>query len=142
MKYRGYPGRDKVTLFVVDACLIAVAAVAGWYLPTGQMDHGSHQVLELLVDPQVPGLVAGNLGVPVGAAAAGPVLARVAVPEAAVHEHCDSRPAEGEVGSPRDSRSVTPPAPHPHRPQRSPQLHLGTGVPALHPGHHPAPHLW
>ena len=49
MKYRGYPGRDKVTLFVVDACLIAVAAVAGWYLPTGQMDHGSHQVLELLV---------------------------------------------------------------------------------------------
>src|SRR2546430_17442825 len=48
MKYRGYPGRDKVTLFVVDACLIAVAAVAGWYLPTGQMDHGSHQVLELL----------------------------------------------------------------------------------------------
>jgi len=49
MKNWGHPGRDKVTLFVVDACLITLAAVAGWYLPAGQMSHAGHKVLELLV---------------------------------------------------------------------------------------------
>lgn len=49
MKSWGHSGRDKLTLFVGDAALIALVAVAGWYLPAGEMSHASHKVLELLV---------------------------------------------------------------------------------------------
>lgn len=49
MKHWGHPARDKVTLFLVDAALIALAAVAGWYIPTAATSHGSHKVLFLLV---------------------------------------------------------------------------------------------
>lgn len=49
MNYWGHPGRDKVTLFLVDAAVIALAAAAGWYLPAGQMSHGNHKVAELVV---------------------------------------------------------------------------------------------
>jgi len=36
-------------LFAVDACLIALPAVAGWYLPATAMNHGSHEVVFLLL---------------------------------------------------------------------------------------------
>lgn len=49
MKLWGHPERDKVTLLLVDAALIALTAAAGWYLPAGQMSHGSHKLAELLV---------------------------------------------------------------------------------------------
>lgn len=49
MKYWGHPEREKVTLFLVDAAVIALTAAAGWYLPAGQMSHASHKVAELLV---------------------------------------------------------------------------------------------
>lgn len=45
----GHPGRDSVRLFVGDAVAIALMAMAGWYLPAGQMSHASHKLLELLV---------------------------------------------------------------------------------------------
>jgi exopolysaccharide biosynthesis polyprenyl glycosylphosphotransferase len=45
----GHPNRDKLTLFLGDAALIAFVAVAGWYLPAGQMGHAGHKVLSLLV---------------------------------------------------------------------------------------------
>jgi lipopolysaccharide/colanic/teichoic acid biosynthesis glycosyltransferase len=45
----GHPNRDKVSLFLGDMALIALAAVTGWYLPTGAMSDASHKVLSLLV---------------------------------------------------------------------------------------------
>src|SRR5438067_3452626 len=49
MKRWGHPGGDKVILLLGDAALIALAAVAGWYLPAGQMSGGSHKALSLVV---------------------------------------------------------------------------------------------
>jgi exopolysaccharide biosynthesis polyprenyl glycosylphosphotransferase len=45
----GHPGRDKVTLFLGDAALLTLAAVAGWYFPTGTLSHEGHKALSLLV---------------------------------------------------------------------------------------------
>ena len=49
MKLWGHPNRDKLTLFLVDAAMIAVAAAAGWYLPGAAQSHGEHRVAFLLV---------------------------------------------------------------------------------------------
>jgi len=49
MKYWGHPGRGSVELFLGDAGLIALAAVAGLYLPLGEIGHASHKELFLLV---------------------------------------------------------------------------------------------
>lgn len=49
MKLWGHPGRDSVTLFLVDAALITVTAVAGWYVPGAATSHGSHKLLFLVV---------------------------------------------------------------------------------------------
>lgn len=49
MKYWGHPRRDKVTLLLVDAALIALTGAAGWHLAGGQTSHVGHKVAELLV---------------------------------------------------------------------------------------------
>jgi lipopolysaccharide/colanic/teichoic acid biosynthesis glycosyltransferase len=45
----GHPGRDSVRLFLGDAALITLAAVAGWYLPPAETAHATHKLLSLLV---------------------------------------------------------------------------------------------
>jgi exopolysaccharide biosynthesis polyprenyl glycosylphosphotransferase len=45
----GHPSRDSIRLLLGDAGLIALAAVAGWYLPVGELSHGSHKLLSLVV---------------------------------------------------------------------------------------------
>jgi exopolysaccharide biosynthesis polyprenyl glycosylphosphotransferase len=49
MQHWGHPLQDKVTLFLGDGVLVAVAAVAGWFVSEAQLSHGSHRVLALLV---------------------------------------------------------------------------------------------
>lgn len=90
----------------------------------------------------ITGDVAGELGVPVVDVAtwpAGERAARVLVPEAAVDEHGQARPAEDQVGRPRQVSGVQPEA-EPCRMERAPKAEFWPGVALSNCPHYPGAH--